>query len=290
MLDVLRTNAAALDHVPAKFRYDREFVLDAVEQNAETLAFALRGLHIWTTVVLGSTLFSSGSTYGRLSDERKFVLEAVKRNGSALAFVNSSLIASRLDADKEVVREAVQQNGLALGHASANLRADGEVVREAVKQNGLALRYASADLRANGEVVREAVKQNALALLYFSAGLPVRGIVCEAFLRKNGYALQHASEKFRCSLLRLRADHRAFLLRAAVKRKRHQAAYASSDGRTPVSATVHDWNSLALKYIPANLRRAGRVGRKAIVKHGKGNVLANVSVARKLQAIARKNL
>lgn len=88
---------------------DREVVLAAVKQNAESLAYASE----------------------ELKGDRDVVLAAVKQNGGALEYASEEL-----KGDRDVVLAAVMQNGEALKYASQELQGDREILaaKRAVEQ------------------------------------------------------------------------------------------------------------------------------------------------------------
>ena len=135
---------------------DKQFNLQAVQQNSRALEFASETLQSDREVVMeavrqyGSALRFASST---LQSDKEVVMEAVRQDGSVLQFASRTL-----QSDKEVVMEAVRQNGSALRFASSTLQSDKEVVMEAVRQDGSALQFASRTLQSDKEVVMEAVR------------------------------------------------------------------------------------------------------------------------------------
>ena len=193
-LQAVQQNGRALEFASETFQRDKEVVMEAVRQNGSVQRFASRTLQSDKEVVMEAVRQYGGLLQfasEKLQSDKEVVMEAVRQNGSALQSASETL-----RSDKEVVMEAVRQNGFVLWCASRRLQNDKEVVMEAVRQDGHALDYASETLRSDKEVVMEAVRQDGSALQSASETLQRdKEVVMEA-VRQNGSVLRFASRKF----------------------------------------------------------------------------------------------
>lgn len=136
-IEMLRSGAGLLEHMPVNMRADRDVVMAAVQQDGSALAFASN----------------------QCLNDREVVLNAVSQFGLSLEFASNEV-----RNDREVVMSAVLQNGMALETASLNLRGDRDVLLAAVRQDGLALEFGTHELTNDRDVVMAAIRNNSSAL------------------------------------------------------------------------------------------------------------------------------
>ena len=121
---------------------DREIMLEAVQQNWETLCYAA----------------------AEVKADREIVSEAVKQNWEALQYAAAQIISDReMVVELAAINPKIVQAVALRGHRAAALAA--------VAHNGLALQYVTAELRGDREVVAAAVSQNPVALHHAAAPL-----------------------------------------------------------------------------------------------------------------------
>jgi len=191
LVRVKQHGAGVLSEAPAELVAEPEFILPAVQMQAQTLAFAAPEL---------------------LAD-RSFLLQIAPHCGQTLRFA-----AEALRSDRAVVAAAVTQDAWALELAAPELRADRELVLMAVRLDGWALQFAAAPLQADSELVQVAIQKDPSIILKVMPELQrqrsvvIRAVqqdwrlfeslvpemrddreVALAAVRQSGWALQHAS-------------------------------------------------------------------------------------------------
>eukprot|EP00435_Cladocopium_sp_Y103_P024626 s215_g6.t1 len=245
VLQAVQENGFALQFACEELQSDKEVVIKAVRQHGYALRFACETLKSDKEVVIEaikqrpSSLTVASKT---LRNDKEVVMEAVRQDGSALEYASKMLCD-----DKEVVMAAVRHDGSALEYASKTLRNDEEVVMEAVRQDGSALEYASKTLRNHQEVVMEAVRQDGSALEYADKRLRSDKEFVTTAVRADGCALEHADTM-------LRSDKEVVM--EAVQQDGSALEYASKtlrDDKEVVMAAVWQDGS-ALEYASETLQ------------------------------------
>lgn len=129
-----------LTTAPDRLRYDRKFVVAAVERNWRCLQY-LPYDFMWDFTVVRSALAQEGLALQNidtdLRNDKEIVLTAVQNNGEALQFAPPEL-----QADQDVVLAAVTQSGSALQYASIEMKRDRRIILAASLRDPLALQHA----------------------------------------------------------------------------------------------------------------------------------------------------
>ena len=120
ILSLIELDYKCLEHIPEKWKNNKNIVLFAVKQNPNALVYAPQ----------------------KLRSDKEVVLAAVKECGGMLEFASK-----RLRDNKEIVLAAIKENSDVLRIASERLRDDIEVVLIAVKNNKARIDDASERIR-----------------------------------------------------------------------------------------------------------------------------------------------
>jgi hypothetical protein len=139
VLEVVKLQGLALEHVDSSLKDSKEILLAAVRNDGRALMYASN------------------------TDDADIVLAAVEQEGSMYdADIDSCFqyASKNLKCTLSFVLKAVRRHGPALQYASKELRFQKQVVLEAVKQNGSALAFARSDLKDDAEVVYAAIRSD----------------------------------------------------------------------------------------------------------------------------------
>ncbi|PIS00701.1 MAG: hypothetical protein COT84_06255, partial [Chlamydiae bacterium CG10_big_fil_rev_8_21_14_0_10_35_9] len=152
---------AIYDFVNRKYD-DKDFMLDAIQQNARSFRFAserLKNDKDFILTAMGHDLFTGSLIFKhaseKLKDDKDFMLAASQR--SYLILIDAS---ERLRNDKNFMLAAIKKGGLPLQHASERLKDDKDIVLAAIRRYAPDLRWASERLQDDKDVVLTVIRQN----------------------------------------------------------------------------------------------------------------------------------
>jgi general stress protein YciG len=273
VLEAVRQNAKVYTDLPWRFQNDIQIAVIAGLKNSALIRTINPDVFSQITAIRNNGMALENAS-AALKNCREFVLEAVRQDGRSLQYASRNL-----SSDREFVLEAVKQNGRSLLYASTNLYQDREFMLEAVKQNGGALQYASINLKRDREIVLEAVRQNGMALRYASINLKSdRKFMLEA-VRQDGGALLYASEE-------LKRDRE--IVTAAVGEYSGALGYASEELRRDkgvVLEAVRQDSTWCLQYVSEELRGDKEVIMEAVRQNGRALPYASEELKRDREVV-----
>lgn len=188
-----KIDVRSLRHAGLSVKWDKNFALAAIKENALAFLYLGEVLHWDRDIVLAavrkdSQILTHSSHIFR--GDREIVLEAVKKDGLMLAHANRTL-----QNDRGLVLVAIRENALALEYASAELKSDRDIVVTAMMQNIMALQYADIRFRGDKMFMLDAVSLSSKALFCSSASLLNDRIFLLSAIQRNPDAFIEINKK-----------------------------------------------------------------------------------------------
>ena len=154
----------AIEHADISLKNNRNFILQAVKINPNSLTFASKALKkdksiVWEALKGNpSTLIYADKS---LLDDKRLVMFYIINMQAPNANYSHKLF-KKIDVnllnDEDVIFEVVSRNGMFLQYASKRLKKNKKIVLQAVDKNGLALQFADKELLDDKEIIVTALK------------------------------------------------------------------------------------------------------------------------------------
>jgi hypothetical protein len=163
VLEMVKKNGRALEHVSDIFKKDKDVVLAAMNHNVWAFQYADESLKNDRDFLL-EAIYVNGWVFEQINEsirkDRDFMLKAININGAIIMFADESF-----KKDEAFALEAIKQNEYALKYVNQALREDENFVLKAIRKNEYALQYADKSLLEDEEFVLSAVKEHGWELL-----------------------------------------------------------------------------------------------------------------------------